>query len=93
MLRVQQEEYQKEKIAALQAQLEESHKTRSELDTENRLTELISLCKSATDRCDAGCFSTSLSAALLLISLFCIVLNSFFKHILFCLLHCGQSAD
>lgn len=60
MLRVQQEEYQREKISALQAQLEESHKTRSELDTENRLTELISLCKSATDRCDAGCFSTSL---------------------------------
>uniref|UniRef100_A0A7N8XT37 Hook microtubule-tethering protein 1 n=1 Tax=Mastacembelus armatus TaxID=205130 RepID=A0A7N8XT37_9TELE len=37
MLRVQQEEYEREKIAALQAQLEEAHKTRSELDTENRL--------------------------------------------------------
>uniref|UniRef100_A0A7N5ZT63 Calponin-homology (CH) domain-containing protein n=1 Tax=Anabas testudineus TaxID=64144 RepID=A0A7N5ZT63_ANATE len=38
MLRVQQEEYEREKIAALQAQLEEAHKTRSELDTENRLS-------------------------------------------------------
>lgn len=37
MLRLQQEEHQEEKITALQAQLEESHKTRSELDTENRL--------------------------------------------------------
>ncbi|XP_068599296.1 protein Hook homolog 1 [Brachionichthys hirsutus] len=37
MLRVQQEEYEREKISALQAQLEEAHKTRSELDTENRL--------------------------------------------------------
>ncbi|XP_063322126.1 protein Hook homolog 1 [Pelmatolapia mariae] len=37
MLRVQQEEYEREKIASLQAQLEEAHKTRSELDTENRL--------------------------------------------------------
>uniref|UniRef100_A0A3Q3MEZ4 Hook microtubule-tethering protein 1 n=1 Tax=Mastacembelus armatus TaxID=205130 RepID=A0A3Q3MEZ4_9TELE len=37
MLRVQQEEYEREKIAALQAQLEEAHKTRSELDTENRV--------------------------------------------------------
>lgn len=36
MLRVQQEECEREKIAALQAQLEEAHKTRSELDTENR---------------------------------------------------------
>lgn len=36
MLRLQQEEHQEEKITALQAQLEESHKTRSELDTENR---------------------------------------------------------
>ncbi|KAG7228950.1 hypothetical protein INR49_008728 [Caranx melampygus] len=38
MLRVQQEEYEQEKIAALQAQLEEAHKLRSELDTENRLS-------------------------------------------------------
>uniref|UniRef100_A0A672Z2M9 Calponin-homology (CH) domain-containing protein n=1 Tax=Sphaeramia orbicularis TaxID=375764 RepID=A0A672Z2M9_9TELE len=38
MLRVQQEEYEREKIEALQAQLEEAHKTRSELDTENRLS-------------------------------------------------------
>ncbi|XP_071343491.1 protein Hook homolog 1 [Trachinotus anak] len=38
MLRVQQEECEQEKIAALQAQLEEAHKTRSELDTENRLS-------------------------------------------------------
>uniref|UniRef100_A0AAQ6A2E3 Calponin-homology (CH) domain-containing protein n=1 Tax=Amphiprion ocellaris TaxID=80972 RepID=A0AAQ6A2E3_AMPOC len=39
MLRVQQEECERERIAALQAQLEEAHKTRSELDTENRLAE------------------------------------------------------
>ncbi|XP_034737543.1 protein Hook homolog 1 isoform X2 [Etheostoma cragini] len=38
MLRVQQEECEREKIATLQAQLEEAHKTRSELDTENRLS-------------------------------------------------------
>uniref|UniRef100_A0A665UA52 Calponin-homology (CH) domain-containing protein n=1 Tax=Echeneis naucrates TaxID=173247 RepID=A0A665UA52_ECHNA len=38
MLRVQQEEYEQAKITALQAQLEEAHKTRSELDTENRLS-------------------------------------------------------
>uniref|UniRef100_A0A8C2ZYD2 Hook microtubule-tethering protein 1 n=1 Tax=Cyclopterus lumpus TaxID=8103 RepID=A0A8C2ZYD2_CYCLU len=38
MLRVQQEECEREKIAALQSQLEEAHKTRSELDTENRLS-------------------------------------------------------
>ncbi|XP_034002759.1 protein Hook homolog 1 [Trematomus bernacchii] len=38
MLRVQQEELEGEKIATLQAQLEEAHKTRSELDTENRLS-------------------------------------------------------
>lgn len=38
MLRVKQEEYEREKIASLQAQLEEAHKTRSELDTENRLS-------------------------------------------------------
>ncbi|XP_054458379.1 LOW QUALITY PROTEIN: protein Hook homolog 1 [Anoplopoma fimbria] len=38
MLRVQQEEFEREKIAALQSQLEEAHKTRSELDTENRLS-------------------------------------------------------
>uniref|UniRef100_A0A8C4HIR4 Hook microtubule-tethering protein 1 n=1 Tax=Dicentrarchus labrax TaxID=13489 RepID=A0A8C4HIR4_DICLA len=37
MLRVQQEECEREKIAALQVQLEEAHKTRSELDTENRV--------------------------------------------------------
>lgn len=40
MLRVQQEELEGEKISALQAQLEEAHKTRSELDTENRLSVL-----------------------------------------------------
>ncbi|KAA8589287.1 hypothetical protein FQN60_012652 [Etheostoma spectabile] len=38
MLRVQQEDCEREKIATLQAQLEEAHKTRSELDTENRLS-------------------------------------------------------
>ncbi|KAM9383654.1 protein Hook homolog 1 [Pholidichthys leucotaenia] len=38
MLRVQQEEFEREKIAALQAQLEEAHKMRSELDTEIRLS-------------------------------------------------------
>ncbi|XP_044056761.1 protein Hook homolog 1 isoform X2 [Siniperca chuatsi] len=38
MLRVQQEECEREKIASLQAQLGEAHKTRSELDTENRLS-------------------------------------------------------
>ncbi|XP_069006171.1 protein Hook homolog 1 isoform X1 [Embiotoca jacksoni] len=38
MLRVQQEECEREKIADLQTQLEEAHKTRSELDTENRLS-------------------------------------------------------
>ncbi|KAM8745786.1 protein Hook homolog 1 isoform 2-T3 [Acanthopagrus schlegelii] len=38
MLRVQQEEYERENITALQLQLEEAHKTRSELDTENRLS-------------------------------------------------------
>ncbi|XP_076009181.1 protein Hook homolog 1 [Genypterus blacodes] len=38
MLRVQQEENEREKIAALQAQLEEAHKSHSELDTENRLS-------------------------------------------------------
>lgn len=48
MLRVQQEEYEREKIASLQAQLEEAHKTRSELDTENRFL-------SSTDRCDGSC--------------------------------------
>uniref|UniRef100_A0A672J051 Hook microtubule-tethering protein 1 n=1 Tax=Salarias fasciatus TaxID=181472 RepID=A0A672J051_SALFA len=37
MLRVQQKEHEQEKIAALQAQLEESHKSCSELDTDNRL--------------------------------------------------------
>ncbi|XP_070816714.1 protein Hook homolog 1 [Chaetodon trifascialis] len=38
MLRVQQEECERERIAALQTQLEEAHKTRSELDTDNRLS-------------------------------------------------------
>ncbi|XP_008305431.1 protein Hook homolog 1 isoform X2 [Cynoglossus semilaevis] len=37
MLRVQQKEFEQERVTALQAQLEEAHKTRSELDTENRL--------------------------------------------------------
>uniref|UniRef100_A0A672GYV7 Hook microtubule-tethering protein 1 n=1 Tax=Salarias fasciatus TaxID=181472 RepID=A0A672GYV7_SALFA len=37
MLRVQQKEHEQEKIAALQAQLEEAHKSCSELVTENRL--------------------------------------------------------
>ena len=36
MLRVQQEEFEREKISDLQTQLEESHRTRSELDTDNR---------------------------------------------------------
>lgn len=38
MLRVQQEEFEQEKIAALQTQLEEADKACSELKTENRLT-------------------------------------------------------
>lgn len=38
MLRVQQEESEREKIEALQTQLEEAHKSRSELDTEIRLS-------------------------------------------------------
>uniref|UniRef100_A0A1A7X317 Hook homolog 1 n=4 Tax=Iconisemion striatum TaxID=60296 RepID=A0A1A7X317_9TELE len=38
MLRVQQEESEREKIAALQAQLEDADKTRSELETDNRLS-------------------------------------------------------
>jgi len=38
MLRLQQEECEREKIAALQGELEDAHKTRSELDTENRST-------------------------------------------------------
>ncbi|CAK6974894.1 protein Hook homolog 1 [Scomber scombrus] len=38
MLRIQQEECEREKIATLQAQLQEAHKTRSQLDTENRLS-------------------------------------------------------
>ncbi|XP_077390670.1 protein Hook homolog 1 isoform X2 [Festucalex cinctus] len=38
MLRVQQEELEREKIASLQAQLEDAHKNRSQLDTENRLS-------------------------------------------------------
>uniref|UniRef100_A0A3B5RE91 Hook microtubule-tethering protein 1 n=1 Tax=Xiphophorus maculatus TaxID=8083 RepID=A0A3B5RE91_XIPMA len=38
LLRVQQEEYEQEKIATLQTQLEEAEKTHSKLDTENRLS-------------------------------------------------------
>uniref|UniRef100_A0A8C5BFP4 Hook microtubule-tethering protein 1 n=1 Tax=Gadus morhua TaxID=8049 RepID=A0A8C5BFP4_GADMO len=38
MLRLQQEEFEREKISDLQTQLEESHRTRSELDTDNRLS-------------------------------------------------------
>ncbi|KAM6962900.1 protein Hook homolog 1 [Aplochiton taeniatus] len=38
MLRVHQEDSEREKIADLQAQLEEAHRTRSELDTDNRLS-------------------------------------------------------
>ncbi|XP_037626164.1 protein Hook homolog 1 isoform X1 [Sebastes umbrosus] len=38
MLRVQQEDCEREKIATLHAQLEEANRTRSELDTENRLS-------------------------------------------------------
>uniref|UniRef100_A0A667XA82 Hook microtubule-tethering protein 1 n=1 Tax=Myripristis murdjan TaxID=586833 RepID=A0A667XA82_9TELE len=38
MLRVQQEDCEREKIADLQVQLEEAHRTHSELDTENRLS-------------------------------------------------------
>ncbi|KAM4629228.1 protein Hook homolog 1 isoform 2-T2 [Polymixia lowei] len=38
MLRVQQEDCEKEKMADLKAQLEEAHRTRSELDTDNRLS-------------------------------------------------------
>uniref|UniRef100_A0A8C6PDU4 Hook microtubule-tethering protein 1 n=1 Tax=Nothobranchius furzeri TaxID=105023 RepID=A0A8C6PDU4_NOTFU len=38
MLRVQQEESERERIAALQAQLEEADKTRSNLETDNRLS-------------------------------------------------------
>lgn len=41
MLRVQQEEFEREKIAHLQAQLEDAHKAQSELDTENRSDRLI----------------------------------------------------
>lgn len=75
MLRVQQEEYEREKITALQEQLEEAHKTRSELDTENRWTEPISLPRSPTDRGDGD--------SLLFSSVkFYIVLNSFLKCIL-----------
>uniref|UniRef100_A0A3B3WI48 Calponin-homology (CH) domain-containing protein n=1 Tax=Poecilia mexicana TaxID=48701 RepID=A0A3B3WI48_9TELE len=39
LLRVQQEEYEQEKIATLQTQLEEAEKTHSKLDTENRLSQ------------------------------------------------------
>lgn len=39
LLRVQQEEYEQEKIASLQTQLEEAEKTHSKLDTENRLNQ------------------------------------------------------
>uniref|UniRef100_A0A3Q2E4D5 Hook microtubule-tethering protein 1 n=2 Tax=Cyprinodon variegatus TaxID=28743 RepID=A0A3Q2E4D5_CYPVA len=38
MLRVQQEEYEQERIATLQVQLREAEKTHSKLDTENRLS-------------------------------------------------------
>ncbi|XP_077441034.1 protein Hook homolog 1 isoform X2 [Vanacampus margaritifer] len=38
MLRVRQEEFEREKIASLQAQLEDAHKSHSQLDTENRLS-------------------------------------------------------
>lgn len=41
MLKVQQEECEREKIAALQSQLEEAHKAQSKLDTENRSDQLI----------------------------------------------------
>ena len=76
MLRVQQEEYERENITALQLQLEEAHKTRSELDTENRWTEPISPPRSPTDWWDG--------ASLLFSSVkFYIVLNSFLKCILF----------
>lgn len=50
MLRVQQEECEREKIAALQAQLEEAYKSQNELDTENRFHHL-----SLWDQCGAGC--------------------------------------
>lgn len=36
MLRVQQEDFEREKISSLQDQLEDAQRTRSELDTENR---------------------------------------------------------
>uniref|UniRef100_A0A3P9N2W9 Hook microtubule-tethering protein 1 n=1 Tax=Poecilia reticulata TaxID=8081 RepID=A0A3P9N2W9_POERE len=39
LLRVQQEEYEQEKITTLQTQLEEAEKTHSKLDTENRLSQ------------------------------------------------------
>lgn len=97
MLRVQQEECEREKIAALQAQLEEAHKTRSELDTDNRWTESISLCKSATDRHERG----SLSSADSLLTLFSSVLVSCVKFLfqtysfvnISLPLHRNQSAD
>uniref|UniRef100_G3PNM1 Hook microtubule-tethering protein 1 n=1 Tax=Gasterosteus aculeatus aculeatus TaxID=481459 RepID=G3PNM1_GASAC len=38
MLRVQQEDFEREKISSLQNQLEDAQRTRSELDTENRLS-------------------------------------------------------
>ncbi|KAL6107461.1 hook1 [Pungitius sinensis] len=38
MLRVQQEDFEREKILSLQDQLEDAQRTRSELDTENRLS-------------------------------------------------------
>uniref|UniRef100_A0A3Q3DLA0 Hook microtubule-tethering protein 1 n=1 Tax=Hippocampus comes TaxID=109280 RepID=A0A3Q3DLA0_HIPCM len=42
MLRVQQEEFEREKIASLQAQLEDAHKSRSQLDTENLSRQRVS---------------------------------------------------
>uniref|UniRef100_A0A8D3CIC9 Hook microtubule-tethering protein 1 n=1 Tax=Scophthalmus maximus TaxID=52904 RepID=A0A8D3CIC9_SCOMX len=51
MLRVQQEECEREKIATLQAQLQEAHKTQSELDTDNRLIEFLSLFKVSSKLC------------------------------------------
>lgn len=44
MLRVQQEECEREKIAALEAQLQDAHKAQSELDTENRSDQFVVGC-------------------------------------------------
>lgn len=49
LLRVQQEESEREKIATLQAQLEEAHKAQSELNTENRSDQHICV------HYDSGC--------------------------------------